>query len=87
MIAGLAMAFSSVSVVSSSLLLRLYSKPDIDSWARSRGIFSKLRLIFLTYKAPKPSKLSMELQNMKVKIENMPLLRTTSIYVQNGKLD
>jgi len=43
--AGLMMAFSSVSVVTSSLLLRMYTRPviQVDGNFQKRGIFSKLR--------------------------------------------
>ena len=39
-VAGLAMAFSSVSVVLSSLLLRRYIRPDIPSMSRTSGVSS-----------------------------------------------
>ena len=72
MMAGMAMAFSSVSVVLSSLFLRFYRKPDVEALALTHAS----ELI--------PADLE---SGVRVKLENMPFLRTTTHYVQVSSED
>ena len=76
------MAFSSVSVVMSSLLLRLYRRPDLDEWLSQQGSHIRCEELTLTFFFfPEPKK-GINFSNVRVAIERSPIIGTRSHYVQ-----
>ncbi len=87
MIAGLAMAFSSVSVVLSSLQLKCYQKPVVHApgmlvcWCSFFALSASSSHFHLSAAAPKVSE-DDDVELLNIRIDTVPLLRTTSYYVQ-----